>query len=250
MIRKNNHGKFRGQGTRKLLRAGTTLALLLLATAGFAAGAISSPSAAFACSLTPESSHCHSEVQDTTGHNNGVSGSIYFTCLHSPNGSDFVTDEMWDATGGSGAYWIETGVIDGYASKTRAWFWADVTPTSSFNVYFPSGFAEANYSTYYPAEIEYASPQTWLIYGGNSGGVMVTVHDEPNNTIADLAGTEFSNQTGMRDSGSVSQLEWADSNDNWSFWGSNGNHKHQDGPNNHVVPSYDSGTSTISWSDC
>jgi len=250
MIQQNGNGQLRVQAPKTLLHAAMALTLMLFVTAGLTAVAISHAPAAFACSLTPDSNHCHSQVQDNTGHNNGVAGSIYFTCLHSPNGSDFVTNEFWNATGGSGAYWIETGVIDGYSSKTRSWFWADVTPSSSFNAYFPPGFREAAYSTYYPAEIQYASPQTWLIYGGDSDVQMVTVHDEPNNTIAGTAGTEFSDQTGMRDSGSVSELESANSNDVWNFWGRYGNHPEQDGPNNHITPSYDNGTSTVSWSDC
>jgi hypothetical protein len=249
MVQQNNRSQLRGQAPKTLLRAATTLGLALFAMAGFAAIAVSHASAAFACSQTND---CHSQAEDDMGHNNGVMANIYFTCLHSPNSSDYVTNEMWDVTGHSGStnYWIETGVIDGYSSKTRAWFSANQTPSVPFNVYFPSGFAEANYSIQYAAKIEYSSTQTWDVTGGNSFVHINTVHGQPNNTFAETAGTEFSDQTGMRDSGSVIGLQWEDSNGVWNLWGSGGRADPPLGPNNHITPSYHSSSSTVDWSDC
>ncbi len=244
------------RATKIFLRASLTLAMALLAEAAFGVSAIPGASATLTCSVSPDSDHCHSVWENNIGHNNGLAGSIYFTCLRSPDGSDFVNNEIWEDFS-STAYWVEVGVKDGIAHNsndyTRTWFWADNIPNSKYFEYELTGFAEANFSTYYPAEIQYAAAGSWNVYGGNSDVLLDTAHDQPNNSNVQFAGTEFTDQTGLRDSGSVSGVEWADGNGNFWFWGHNGApgpFNADQGPNNHVTSSYDSGTETVSWSDC
>jgi hypothetical protein len=201
---------------------------------------------------TPDNEHCHSIAEDQMGHNNGMSGNIFFTCLYSPTNSDLVTNEMWDAMTGNN--WIEVGVITGLDTNgsldTRNWFWADQRPGLGFAFHKPSGFAQAQFSTLYPASITFVSNMTWEIDGGNSFVNMGMSTQQPNNTQDETAGTEFTDAQGLRDSGSVSGLRWEDSNGTIHNWGSDGFVLPPIGNNNDVTPSYSASNSAVSWADC
>ncbi len=236
--------------TRSVLAAAFTLPFLALIF-----GVVSAP-AAQACSL---SAHCYASAV-VTGHNNGVLGNIFFTCLNSPTDNDFVTDEMWDDTGTGGpfgVYWTEVGVIDGKAAdgnvKTRNWFWAQFRPTdSTVDEHYPTGFAEAAFSTDYLATITYngGSSKAWTVTGGDSGIGLGTSSVQPNDTTLDRAGTEYTDAQGLRDSGGLAGLDYEDSGSNEHAWGSNGGTVPNRGANADVDPSYDASTSTVSWNSC
>src|SRR5215472_11608550 len=67
-----------------------------------------------ACSLTPDSDHCYAETYDSQDTPTGVKANLSFSCLHSPNGSDVVTQEVWIADSVTPSYWVENGMLDGY----------------------------------------------------------------------------------------------------------------------------------------
>jgi hypothetical protein len=233
-----------------LLRSGILLAAILPAAVAVL-GSAPDASAATACT---QSNDCHSGAQDHTHHNNGMSASIYFTCLASPTSSDWVTDEMWDITG-TGAYWVEAGVIDGFGPPnssgihSRAWFWADNRPGDGFTVHFP-GLSIAHRGTVYPASINYAGSNTWSIWGGDSYVSMGLSTSQPNNSLAEEAGTEFSDAHGLRDSGSVSNLLWENRSGHWHSWGSGGRAFSAEGPNNHIKATYSRSGSYVKWNHC
>jgi hypothetical protein len=233
------------------------LAIALALPLGAVVLAVAPATAAMACTV---SNDCHSIVEDDMGHNNGVLGTIYFTCLHSPDSSDFVTNEMWDNTGSGGplgAYWVEDGVVDGVdpqngVDHTRNWFWADFRPgDTNINIHFPSGFGEAAYSTSYPASIAFdgGSSQAWAVFGGDSDVLMGTSTSQPNNTTDAYSGTEYSDGQGLRDSGNVSALTYYDSSFGTHRFGIHGYFREL-GPNASVNPLYDNSSSTVSWADC
>jgi hypothetical protein len=230
-----------------------TLALPLVAVVL----AVAPASAAMACSLN---SHCYAIGEDDMGHNNGALGTIYFTCLHSADSSDFVTNEIWDNTGSGGplnVYWVEVGVVDGVdpqtsVDHTRSWFWADFRPgDTTINTHFPSGFGEAAFSTSYPASIVFdgGSSKAWAVFGGDSDVLIGTSTSQPNNTTDAYAGTEYSDGQGLRASGNVSALTWYDSNFGTHRFGANG-YTRELGPNASIDPGYASSSSTVSWADC
>jgi hypothetical protein len=238
---------------RTLLHGSLALAMTVPATAILALG--TAPDA-LACS---QSNHCYSVATNNTGHNNGINGDIYFTCLHTPTTSDFTDDEMWDYTGSGGPlgfYWVEAGVVDGMLQNnpglTRNWFWADFRPgDSNVNIHVPSGFAEAGYSTDYYDSISFVANQTWSVTGGNSDVNMGTSTGQPNNTVMAQAGSEFTDDQGMRDTGNTNGLQRSDSSNHLHNWASDGHLDTADkGANNNTSPSYDPNTSTISWSQC
>jgi hypothetical protein len=203
--------------------------------------------AAMSCTQTND---CHSFAVDDTGHNNGMSGSIDLSCLASPTSSEWVTNEMWDITG-TGAYWVEAGVIDGYGppSHSRAWFWADNRPGESFSVHFP-GLSIAHRNTVYPESITYQGSQTWSIYGGDSYVSMGLSTSQPNNSLQETAGTEFSDAHSLRDSGSITSLAWKGRSNHWYDWGSGGRAHSPEGPNNHIKATYSRSGSYVSWDHC
>jgi hypothetical protein len=229
-------------------------AALPMAAAVAVLGSAPDASAATAAMSCTQLNDCHSFTIDDTGHNDGMSGSVDLSCLASPTSSDWVTNEMWDITG-TGAYWVETGVIDGFgrpnssSTHSRAWFWADNRPGEGFKVHFP-GLSIAHRNTVYPASITYQGSQKWSIYGGDSYVSMGLSTSQPNNSIAEEAGTEFSDDHGLRDSGSVSSLSWEGSNGHWHDWGSGGHAGRQEGANNHVKATYSRSGSYVSWDHC
>jgi hypothetical protein len=238
-----------------LLRSCVALAAILpMAAAMSLLASAPEASAATAAMSCTQDNDCHSAAQDVTGHNNGLEGDIYFTCLASPTSSDWVTNEVWDITG-TGAYWVEAGVIDGYGppnssgTHSRAWFWADNRPSESFSVHFP-GLSIAHRSTVYPVSISYYSPQTWSIWGGDKYVSMGLSTSQPNHTVAEEAGTEFSDADHLRMSGNISNLLFANSHNDWHNWGSHGKAEKPEGPRNHVKPAYSRSRSMVSWSDC
>jgi len=51
-------------------------------------------------------------------------------------------------------------------------------------------------------------------------------------------------------SGSISNLLFANSHNDWHNWGSHGKAEKPEGPRNHVKPAYSRSRSIVSWSDC
>jgi hypothetical protein len=234
---------------RAVVRSGVALvAVLPMAAAAAVLGSAPDASAATAAMSCTQSNDCHSIAEDKTGHNNGMSGSIDLSCLASPTSSDFVTNEMWDITGG-GAYWVEAGVIDGYGGHSRAWFWADNRPDESFSVHFP-GLSIAHRNTVYPESITYQGSQKWSIYGGDSYVSMGLSTSQQNNSLGEEAGTEFSDAHNLRDSGSITSLAWEGRNGHWYDWGSGGHALSPEGPNNHIKATYSRSGSYVSWDHC
>lgn len=231
--------------------------ILALPLAGIALAVAPAP-AAMACSMTD---HCYAIANDSMGHNNGMTGMIYFTCLHSADSSNFVTNEMWDNTGSGGplnVYWTEVGVFDGLDPQTtstdytRTWFWADFRPgDTNVNIHIPPGFREADFSTVYPAKISFngGSSKAWSVFGGDSDVFMGTSSSQPNNTTNAYAGTEYTDGQGLRDSGYNNDLAWYDSNNSAHLFAGNAA-PWEKGPNASINPSYDHATSTVSWADC
>jgi hypothetical protein len=238
----------------KLRALHPAIAALPMAAAMAVLGPALDASAATAAMSCTQSNDCHSQAEDDMGHNNGMSGDIDLSCLSSPTRSDYVTNEMWDVTG-TGPYWVEVGVIDGYgppnssSTHSRAWFWADNRPSTGFNVHFP-GLSIAHRNTVYPASITYQSRQTWSIFGGDSYVSMGLSTSQPNNTIAETAGTEFSDAHGLRDSGSVSNLLWEGRHNHWNSWGHGGHADPPAGPNNHIKATYSRSGSYVKWDRC
>ena len=107
------------------------LVLLAFALCLTALGLVSvgSSTPARACS-SPNPNHCWGKA-NWTSNTHGARVTINVDCIWSPDGGGdgFITDEVWVAGDGG---WIESGMIYGYGSDSRYWFWADSRPEWGF----------------------------------------------------------------------------------------------------------------------
>jgi hypothetical protein len=107
---------------------GSSRSRAMLAAIAAAAGLLS-PAPASACQTRPSGSHWYgvSQKANATGADRGAAATIAATSLATtyPN---IVTHELWYGVTGSGSYWVEVGVIDGYTQAgtiDKRVFWAD-----------------------------------------------------------------------------------------------------------------------------
>jgi hypothetical protein len=208
---------------------------------------------AWACSTA---SHCWAKAIAGGPDNYGEFADINISCLYIPNAvnGDVVTNELWDASGNY-AYWIEAGAVSGYLQPSdsyynRELFYAYKSP----DVYgFHSFPVQAAGDATYPVEMTWVGNNSWDVYVNTH---MYTVTQQPmfSDGAVTQAGTEYSpaeDKDGIRDVGSISNIEWQSSNGNWHYEGAS---MHEipasdsvSGPGAWINPTYNTDTSTVSW---
>lgn len=235
-----------GSLTTVVRRAAVVVALAIPAAVGMiAAGAAPD---AWACSDSNLSNHCYAiaEVNPPVV-NWGAAGSINLHCLYQPNNGNIASNEMWDAD--SSHHWIEAGAAAGddpngyYDNKN--WFWADARPGDGYYFHTFSNTVPLNTDEF--VEIVYARGQVWDIYGGPYFlGKSTTNSMSP---TYEAAGSEYigTSNSGLRDIGHVSGLQWIDSSYNFHNWGGSGFAVplSQSGPGAYITAQYSS--SYVGW---
>jgi hypothetical protein len=223
-------------------RLAAVLALALpAATWMIVAGA---PAASASCSLN---NHCWAYAYDLNDNDNyGAYGELYVNCLYQPNDGNFVTNEVWD-TDSAFNYWEEVGIYSGANSDggygDRNWFWDDSRPGGGYHQHNSSTVASLN--TIYRVEIVYAGNKTWYIYGnGNFSKFGTSVNQAAELTRAQ-AGTEYTagESSGIRDQGTVYNVQRANTSYQWFNWGSNASTYY----NGYIVPNYSSSQNFVTW---
>lgn len=197
-------------------RAAVCLSVTVAAAIGMVAAG-KAPSAS-ACDIN---NHCYALAQASGPANEGGYGQLYYNCLYMPNNGEFANQEMWDASTNA-TYWTEVGIKSGigyYGNYyTKEWFWADSRPNGGgYNEHEIGSTAPG--STYLPVETTYVGNNTWYIYGGNSFTQIGTSTNQPDSSSGlSEWGTEYTagSGSGIRDIGSVYNLEWEGQNGAWN----------------------------------
>jgi hypothetical protein len=235
---------------RRARRAASFLSLAVLAATGMvAAGPVPDAWAAASCASS-NGNHCYAIGVVFIGQNHGAYGQIGANCLYMPNNgsSTTVTNEIWDSSSNN-AYWIEDGLTSGPGSNGynyRNWFWADSRPGGGYHEHYPSisGAGSGTYSV----EIYYEGNNSWGITAGDSPTYVGTSANQPvSSTDHVIGGTEYmaSSNSGIRDIGHISSLEFQGLNNHWYFFGGGGGNQNL-GPGHYINGNY--GSSTESWS--
>jgi hypothetical protein len=229
-------------------RAAIVLALAILAAAGMiAAGAAPD---AWACTDSNISNHCYAVAQVNTPVNWGAAGYINLRCLYQPNNGNIASNELWDAD--TNHHWIEAGAVAGvdyngyYDNKN--WFWADARPGDGYHYHSFTNTVPLNTDEF--VEIVYARGEVWDIYGGPYFlGKSTTNSVSP---TYESAGSEYlgASNSGIRDIGHVSGLQWIDDKLVFHDWGGNGFalQLSQSGPGAYITAQYDASSSYLGWS--
>lgn len=230
-------------------RASLMAALSAIIWAGMSGGAFASEYA-FACS---NDNHCYAQMEvDNIPNNTGVLDNINIQCLYYPDTTNVATNEEWE---GNGTYWVEAGVRAGYDFygnyHDKDWFWADKRPNGGgYTEHYNSGWKQAVAGTTYPIEILWAGNDSWDVYGANSYIHMGTSTAQPLAAGRFMtAGTEYTANadSGIRDIGTASGLEYRDGSGGWHFTGPNGGFDSST-PNNYFSHNFDASSSTMKWS--
>lgn len=221
------------------------LALALLAPAWMTI--IGATPQASACDVN---NHCYAQAQNANGNtNHGVYGEPYVHCLYQPGGNR-ANNEIWD-TNSSASNWVEAGITSGVdyngTYRNKNWFWADKRPGYNYAEHDTS--VEAGTDTAYPTEIEFAGNDTWNVYGENSFAHFGTSTNNSATIVTGIAGTEYwgGSTSGIRDIGSVYNLERKSSSNTWYSWGSNAQNFDL-GTGNYINGHYDGSTAREYWS--
>ncbi len=238
---------------RRGRRAAFFLGLAVLVATGMSAAGPAPGAWAAASCASSNGNHCYAEATDTVGQNHGAFGEIVANCLYMPNNSNSasVTNEIWDASSNS-AYWVEVGLTSGPGSNGynyRNWFWADSRPGGGYHEHYPS-ISSAGSGTY-AVEIYYEGNNSWGVTGGNSPTLLGTSTSQPvSSTYYAIGGTEYmaASNSGIRDIGHITSLEFQGLNNNWHFFGSGPGGSQNFGPGHYINGSYSSSSSTESWS--
>jgi hypothetical protein len=225
-------------------RTAVVLALALPVLGWMIAGA---PQAS-ACN---SSNHCWAiAINNNTNTNHGVYGEVYVHCLYQPNNGNRNTNEIWDVDS-TASNWVEAGVTSGVdyhgTYRNKNWFWADKRPGYAYSEHDFS--TTANTDTKYRTKVEFAGNDTWNVYGNGNYSHYGTSTSNSATLITGEGGTEYwgSSTSGIRDIGSVYNLQRKSSSDTWFNWGGNAAN-HDLGTGNYIRGSYDTSTSHESWS--
>jgi hypothetical protein len=210
------------------------------------------PQDAFASCSNDNNNHCYAQMElDGISNNTGILNNLYIQCLYYPDTSAFDSNEMWD---GNGTYWVEDGVtsgVDHYGNyHDKSWFWADSRPNGGdYNEHYNSGWKQAVAGTSYLEEILYVGNDDWKVYGANSYILLGTSTSQPPMSGRVMnAGSEYTanSNSGIRDIGKSTGLEYRDSAQNWHFAGTGG--YDASSSNNYFTKNYDGSNSSFTWS--
>jgi len=208
--------------------------------------------AAFACD-DGANNHCYA-IANNHSLETGVYGQLYITCMYAPNNVNagyFATNEVWNGST-DGLYFTEGGVFSGAANGnyySKSWFWADQRPNGGGYHEHPGG-GTPNTGTRYPVEIVWAGNNTWNIYGGNSDTLIGQSTSQPLTVTNDMdAGTEYTvpSGKGMRNVGSINELQYLATSGTWTFWGTRGGADPELGPGAYITPGYSSSNNFVTW---
>jgi hypothetical protein len=222
--------------------------LCVPALLGLGMVAAGQPPEAAACSI---SSHCYAFAVANGPANGGGSGALADNCLYVPDNGNFVTQEMWDGNTNTLDYWTEVGLISGIGSDgtyySHHWFWADNRPNGGgYHFHAVAGTASGG-----PLGVEttYVGNNEWYIYGGNSFTQIGTSTGQPETSSGYSEwGTEYTTTAGLRDLGTIYNLDWEGTNGEWHAEGGLA-HAAYGGSGPYVVtPSYNSSESALSLS--
>jgi hypothetical protein len=233
---------------RRKRHTAALLSISIVAAIGMVA--VGKAPSAFACDPSG-GDHCYAEAQAGGPDNYGESANINISCLYAPNDEpNFVTNELWDASGNA-TYWIEAGAISGYGYNnpnyfTRELFYEDSRPNGGSIHFHP---VEAVNPASYPVEITWVGDNTWDVW---VDGLLYQSTSQPmfSDGAITEAGTEytFASGAGMRDVGSVSDVEWQSANGNWHDEGNSMAAVTPSGPGAYIDSiSYAPSSSTFSW---
>lgn len=190
---------------RRALRGAAYLACAFLAAAGMVA--TGKAPAAWACDSSYYD-HCYAVAAASGPGNYGGYGEISDPCLYMPNdGADHVSAEIWDMSSNE-EYWTEVGITSGLGYYHQ-WFWADSRPNGGGYNFHPVGGTASGGPL--PVETTYVGNNQWYIYGGNSFTQLGTSINQPaSSSGTSWFGTEYTVNpgAGMRDVGTISNLEW------------------------------------------
>lgn len=235
-----------GSASRRKRRAVACLCVAVLGALGMIAW--SAPPAS-ACDNS-SSGHCYA-IAYAYKADLGVYGQIYLVCQYMPDNGYRLQNEIWDVST-DGAYWTEAGVTSGKAYDnnyySKHWFWADNRPNGGgYHEHEVAG--TANTEVRYPVEIVWAGSDTWEVFGGNSFTLIGQSTPQPLTSSGLMeAGTEYTAPpgNGMRNVGSVYDLEYQSLQGNWYFWGGLGA-PDEAGPGAYITPNYNSNQSYVTW---
>jgi hypothetical protein len=250
MLRYLNKSVHRGAPfSRRIRRGGALFGVALLAAIGLVAAGRAP--AAFACTNTNSpDDHCYAIYGNSTA-DLGVAGNLDIVCSYMPDNTYRVDQEIWDEST-NGLYWTEVGVISGVGYNgtyySKHWYWADSRPDGGgYNEHEVDG--TANTETSYPIEIQWEGNDTWYAYGGNTYAQIGTSTGNPLTDSGYMnAGTEYTANSGdgMRDVGNIADLTYENLSDVWYPWLSLA-YPNSGGPGYWITPSYNTSTSTVSW---
>jgi len=193
-----------------------------------------------ACSLTPDSDHCYAETYDSQDTPTGVKANLSFSCLHSPNGSDVVTQEVWIADSVTPSYWVENGMLDGYSNAIHQWFWADNRPNYGFSVHITS--FTVNMNVVHLAKIyRNGTHPDWPVFRDSTQLGTSTPNDFTGAVV--IGGSEYTT-SGVRDVGTIAGIAYRDRSGSWHDIGTTGDGHPPFGPGHYVTDRYDHSTST------
>src|SRR5260370_34724017 len=97
----------------------------------------------------------------------------------------------------------------------------------------------------------YRVNKQWGVIGGDSTVLMGISTSQPvSSTYYTIGGTEYmaASNSGIRDIGHISNLEFQGLNNNWYFFGGGPGGSQNFGPGHYINGSYSSGSATGSWS--
>lgn len=218
---KNQRWPFRDRRTRG--RPGKRAYSLISISALAAAGVMIVTSAIPASAL-----RYHSQASIGTYSNYGGLGYLTTNCLYQPDdGTDSVTQEMWDVSADS-QYWVEAGQVSGtdpinnHAYYGREWFWGDSRPNGgSYHEHFTGGAGSGTFKI----ELEWLGGNEWGISEDGKTGTSTNQPQSIAVNAAVAAGTEYSasGPAGIADQANFHTLQYKDASDSkWHAWGSYG----------------------------
>lgn len=163
----------------KTSRKHVLLPALVLAILGVAA--LSLPSVAFACAVSPNAAHCYGvSLWSTAGTYSGGLANVRATRLTVPSSATFATAEIWISTnsrdcGSIGESWVEEGIQRPTGGGALKWFWGEKSPSGMY-MHHDTTFTPT-LGTTYEAKISYNNGNKYAVYrNGTFVGNTATQH--------------------------------------------------------------------------
>lgn len=159
-----------------------------------------------------------SGAQLTSGVNSGMSATLQFVNLNTPNNTLYHSlDHIWVSNGNLSSnplYWVETGATIGYDSGTNGsqdftspeydWENANVN-----GIFIHTGFGPASYNTYFTAQILYDGNGNWSV---NDNGYTATAINASFSASTYALAFGETNSSGGKICAHDSSLMWYDVN--------------------------------------